>query len=77
MLSVGYNYDSREGEIMPIRVDQIDFADRTIRLQVGTTKNGHGRIVKMTQEVYMLNSGVRLDKATDDHLFTRKDDSSS
>jgi hypothetical protein len=33
---------------------QLDLADGTIRLEVGMTKNGHGRTVKMTQEVYTL-----------------------
>lgn len=47
---------------MPMCIDQIDFADRTIRLEVGTTKNGHGRIVKMTQEVYMLIQACALRK---------------
>jgi integrase len=75
MLSVGYNYGWRGGEILPMRVHQIDLADRTIRLDVGTTKNGHGRIVKMTQEVFTLLQTCASKKGPEDHLFTREDGS--
>jgi integrase len=75
MLSVGYNYGWREGEILMMRVNQIDLADRTIRLEVGTTKNGHGRIAKMTQEVYALLQACAVKKQPEDHLFTREDGS--
>jgi integrase len=75
MLSVGYNYGWRAGEILPMRVGQIDLADRTIRLEVGMTKNGHGRTVKMTHEVYTLLHACMTGKGPDDHLFTRQDGS--
>jgi integrase len=75
MLSVGYNYGWRAGEILSMRVRQIDLADRTIRLEVGMTKNGHGRTVKMTQEVYTLLHACMTGKGPDDHLFTRQDGS--
>jgi len=75
MLSGGYNYGWRAGEILPMRVGQIDLADRTIRLEVGMTKNGHGRTVKMTHEVYTLLHACMTGKGPDDHLFTRQDGS--
>jgi integrase len=75
ILSVGYNYGWRLGEILPMRVNQLDLADRTIRLEVGTTKNGHGRIVSMTQEVHTLLRTCALGKKPDDSLFTRDDGS--
>jgi integrase len=58
-----------------MRVNQIDFLDRTIRLEVGTTKNHHGRTVTMTQEAYALLHACAAGKKPDDHLFTRKDGS--
>ena len=74
MLAVGYNYGWRAGEVLTMRVDQIDLGDRTIRLEVGTTKNGHGRTVKMTQEVFtLLQACVVGKKKPDDHVFTRAD----
>lgn len=75
MLSVGYNYGWRAGEILPMRVGQVDLADRTIRLEVGMTKNGHGRTVKMTQEAYTLLQACVTGKGPDDYLFTRQDGS--
>jgi integrase len=73
MLSVGYNYGWRAGEILPMLVSQIDLVDRTIRLEVGITKNGHGRTVTMTQEVYTPLQACASEKKTDDNLFTRKE----
>lgn len=75
MLSVGYNYGWRAGEILPMRVGQVDLADRTIRLEVGMTKNGHGRTVKMTQEAYTLLQACVTGKGANDYLFTRQDGS--
>jgi len=75
ILSVGYNYGWRLGEILPMRVSQVDLADRTVRLEPGTTKNGHGRIVTMTQEVCTLLRACAIGKKPDDHLFTREDGS--
>jgi len=75
VLSVGYNYGWRAGEILPMRVSQIDLVDRTVRLEVGTTKNGHGRTVTMTQEVFALLQACATGKKGDDDLFTRKDGS--
>lgn len=75
ILSIGYNYGWRLGEILPIRVDQIDLADRTVRLEVGTTKNGHGRVVKMTEEVATLLQACAINKKPSDPLFTHEDGS--
>jgi len=75
ILSVGYNFGWRAGEILPMLVSQLDFFDRTIRLEVGTTKNGHGRTVTMTQDVYTLLHACAAGKKPDDRLFTRKDGS--
>ncbi|HKF02591.1 MAG TPA: site-specific integrase [Candidatus Sulfotelmatobacter sp.] len=75
MLSVGYNYGWRSGEILSMLVNQVDLVDRTIRLEVGTTKNGHGRTVTMTQEVYTLLQPCVAGKEPDDPMFTREDGS--
>jgi integrase len=72
ILSVGYNYGWRAGEIVPMRGNQIDLLDRTIRLEVGSTKNGRGRTVKMTQEVYTLLRACAIGKNAGAPLFTRK-----
>jgi integrase len=53
-LSLAYSYGWRRGELLGLRVRQIDLDNRTIRLETGTTKNGEGREVRMTQEVEQL-----------------------
>jgi integrase len=73
MLAVAYNYGWRAGEVVGLRVEQIDLADRTIRLDVGTTKNGRGREVTMTKEVFELLSACVRGKKQDDPVFTRDD----
>jgi integrase len=73
MLAVAYNYGWRAGEVLGLRVSQVDLADRTIRLEVGTTKNDEGRTVKMTKEVFPLLSACVIGKKQDDPLFTRDD----
>jgi hypothetical protein len=39
MLLVANNHGWRASEILPMLSGQIDLVDRTIRLEVGTTKN--------------------------------------
>jgi integrase len=69
-LAVAYNYGFRRGELLSLRVRQVDLFDRTIDLEPGTTKNGEGRKVKMTEEVYRnLCECVRA-KSPDDFVFT-------
>jgi len=48
---VAYSYGWRRGELINLRVRQVDLINRTIRLDPGTTKNGEGREVTMTGEV--------------------------
>ena len=72
MLAVAYNYGWRRGELLGLRVRQIDLPARTIRLEVGTTKNKAGRMVKMTQEVGTLLTACIVGKNKDDYVFTRE-----
>jgi integrase len=53
-----------------MRVRQIDLLDRTIRLEPGTTKNKEGRVVKMTEEIYIWLSQCLRSKGPDDFVFT-------
>lgn len=72
MLAVGWNFGWRKGEVLNLRVKQIDLPSRTIRLEQGTTKNNQGRIVKMTDEVYTLVAACIGGKKPDDYVFTRE-----
>jgi len=73
LLTVAYNLAFRKGELLGLRVRQIDLASRTIRLAVGTTKNGDGRTVPMSNEVYELLKACVIGKQQDDSVFTRPD----
>jgi len=74
LLAVGYNFAFRKGELLSMRVRQIDLANLTIRLEAGTTKNGKPRIVKMCKgsEVAELVTACVIGKQPDDFVFTRK-----
>jgi integrase len=73
ILAVAYNYAWRRGELLGLRVRNVDLYARTIRLDVGTTKNGEGRLVKMTNEVLTLMTACVVGKKKDDFVFTRED----
>ncbi|MFZ3262551.1 MAG: tyrosine-type recombinase/integrase [Terriglobales bacterium] len=72
MPAVAYNYGWRRGELLGLRVRQIDLATRTIRLEVGTTKNKAGRMVMMMQEVGTLLTACIVGKNKNDYVFTRE-----
>jgi integrase len=54
LVEVGRTYGWRIGELLSMRVKQVDLLARTLRLEPGTTKNGDGREVTMTRGVYEL-----------------------
>ncbi len=54
-----------------MRVNQLDVAQRVIRLEPGTTKNRDGREVLMTASVHKLLLALVHGKSTDDYVFTR------
>jgi integrase len=70
LLALGYNYGFRKGELLGLRVSQIDLKARDIRLLPGTTKNDKGRTVKMTNEVYQLLAECVRGKGPEDAVFT-------
>jgi integrase len=52
VLTFAYNTGCRRGEILALRWNQVDLAERTVRLNPGETKNDEGRIIPMTDELY-------------------------
>jgi len=56
-----------------MRVSQVDLFRRTIRLELGTTKNRDGREVSMTEAAYTLLKACVTGKSPDDYVFTRED----
>ena len=72
-IEVAYSYGWRRGELLNLRVLQVDLINRTIRLDPGTTKNGEGREVVMTNEVTELLRASIEGKEPADYVFTRDD----
>jgi hypothetical protein len=73
LLTTAYRFAFRKGELLSLRVKQIDLVSGTIRLEAGTTKNGEGRVVRMTREVATLLTACVIGKQQDDFVFTRPD----
>jgi integrase len=71
-LEVAYTYGWRLGELLGLRVRNLNFTTRTIRLDVGTTKNGEGREVEMTARVFELLKGMAAGKKAEEAVFTRR-----
>jgi integrase len=72
-LELAYSYGWRKGELLGLRVRQTDLRLRTIRLDVGSTKNGEGREVAMTSKVEELLRQATAGKGPDDFVLTRPD----
>ena len=75
LIAVAYSYGFRKGELLSLRVRQVDLMDRWLTLEAGTTKNGDGRRVRMTTEIFELMRGCCRGKSPDDFVFTRADGS--
>jgi integrase len=74
-LELAFTYGWRKRELLGLQVRQVDLAARLIRLDVGSTKNGEGREVTMSDRVYQLVKEAVAGKQTDDFLLTRRDGS--
>jgi integrase len=70
MFEVAHAFGWRKGEFGTLKVRQLDFAAKTIRLY--DSKNGSGRVVVMTERVYELLSACCIGKGPDDSVFTRE-----
>lgn len=71
MLATGYTFGFRKGELLELRVSQVDLLHRTITLNPGSTKNDEGRTVVMTAEVLALITMCVQGKQADQFVFTR------
>jgi integrase len=71
IVELGATYGWRVGELLKLRVSQIDLENWTIRLHPGTTKNKEGREVKMTKIVHALLKLCVEAKGPDDYVLTR------
>jgi integrase len=72
-LELGYTYGWRKSELLHMQVKQVDLSSRLIRLDVGTTKNGEGREVTMTDCIFRLIEQAVTGKQPEDFLLTGPD----
>jgi integrase len=72
MIEVGRTYGWRASEVKNMRVNQVDLNQRVVSLHPGTTKNREGRVVTMTDSIYLILSECIRGKTPDDYVFTRR-----
>ena len=72
LLATAYAFGFRKSELLNLRVKQVDLVHRSIRLNAGETKSGEGRVVKLTQDVFVLLQACVAGKDADDFVFTRE-----
>jgi integrase len=72
-LELARTYGWRKQEILKMRVSQVDLFQRTLRLEVGTTKNRDGRQVVMTDAIYTLLLECVRGKTGEQFVLTRRE----
>lgn len=71
LFECGYTYGWRISELLGLRVNQVNIASGTIRLNPGETKNDDARTVKMSTAVKVLLAALIAGKQSNDFVFTR------
>jgi integrase len=71
LFTILFEFGFRVGEALKLRVRQLDFLNRSIDLNPGETKNGHGRTAIMTSRVFELLKACCIGKEPEDWVFTR------
>ena len=78
-IEAAYTYGWRRGELVGkngLRVRQVDLHGAALRLDPGTTKNGEGREVPITNPALLeMLRALGDGKGPNDHVFTREDGS--
>ena len=70
LVEAGCTYGWRIGELLKLKVNQVNLESNVIRLHPGTTKNKDGREVTMTQMVHDLFALCVKGKSPQEYLFT-------
>jgi integrase len=73
IFEVGYTFGWRESEILGLKVERVNLAERTMRLETGETKNDEGREVSVPSSLFALVSACCAGKQPGEHVFTRED----
>ena len=72
-VALGYYYGFRKGEMLALRVRNIDLLEGWLTVEM--SKNGEGRKVSLTRETLALLAECMRGKKLDDFILTRKDGS--
>lgn len=75
LVACAYSFGFRKGELLNLRVRQVDLLDRWIDLEGDGTKNGEARKIPMTAEVFELLRLCLRGKKPEGYVFTREDGS--
>jgi integrase len=75
LIACAYSFGFRKGELLNLRVGQVDLLDRWIDLGAEDTKTDAARKIPMTAEVFELLVECIRGKRPDDYVFTRDDGS--
>lgn len=71
LITTAYTFGFRRGELLNMKVGQVDLLGRSIRLWRGETKSKEPRVVPMTQDVFVLLTAMCQGKQSEDYVFTR------
>ena len=73
LLTTAYTFAFRKGELLNLKVRQVDLTAREINLEAGTTKNGEPRVAPLTDEAATLLTALVFGKQKNDYVFVRPD----
>lgn len=76
LLTFGYFTGARKGELLALRWRQIDLNNRIAHLEPGTTKNGQGRTIPLTEQILEILKAQEVARQTNfpncEYVFCRK-----
>jgi len=72
MFECACTYGWRKGELLGLKIGQVDLEERTISLLPGETKNDDARTVQMTQTVHELLTASIAGRSPDQFVFVRR-----
>ena len=70
VITFGYTYGWRKSEILGLTWDRVDLKARVVRMDVGVTKGGEGRLIFLTDELQTLLMAMRRAQPFIPYVFT-------
>ena len=71
MVTFGYAYGWRKSEVLGLTWDRVDLKASVVRMDVGVTKGGEGRLIFLTDELQALFTDLRKQQPFVSYVFTR------